>query len=385
MRLAGVLITLVFLALASSHAVAEKPLEPTLLEDAAAGNAPVGHVVTLGPAAVDPEGLRGRIHRVVAGDTLWEISKAYLGTAWVWPSVWQENGSIENPHLIRPGDRIWISKNRMRIVTRAEAEAWTTGEVTAIAPGPIRSAQPHPADSAARDAEVVVQQPDRIGFLSNRALAGASSIVDSPELRTWLAERDRVYVGLGEGAVEVGDQFLIFREPEAVRGLQSSKPIGYHVNVLGWLEVSEVRESSAVAFIRESYSEIQRGNRITPRGVPPKRVSFQEAPEGGVTGHVVFIPGKRSVMGTRDTVYIDRGTKQGLASGMVLEVFETGRVQTDAVRSASVRTPDHVVADLVVISTQPDSAVALVTHTTRELEVGNSFRTRALPNKIAGL
>ena len=385
MRRAGVLITLVFLALASSHAVAEKPLEPTLLEDAAAGNAPVGHVVTLGPAAVDPEGLRGRIHRVVAGDTLWEISKAYLGTAWVWPSVWQENGSIENPHLIRPGDRIWISKNRMRIVTKAEAEAWTTGEVTAIAPDPIRSAQPHPADSAARDAEVVVQQPDRIGFLSNRALGGASSIVDSPELRTWLAEQDRVYVGLGEGAVEVGDQFLIFREPEAVRGLQSSKPIGYHVNVLGWLEVSEVRESSAVAIVRESYSEIQRGNRITPRGVPPKRVSFQEAPEGGVTGHVVFIPGKRSVMGTRDTVYIDRGTKQGLASGMVLEVFETGRVQTDAVRSTSVRTPDHVVADLVVISTQPDSAVALVTHTTRELEVGNSFRTRALPNKIAGL
>ena len=43
---------------------------------------------TLGPWAVDENGNVGRIHTVVPGDTLWDISSAYLGTAWVWPAIW---------------------------------------------------------------------------------------------------------------------------------------------------------------------------------------------------------------------------------------------------------------------------------------------------------
>ena len=62
--------------------------------------------IELGPMGYDEEGQPGRIHVVVPGDTLWDISDAYLGTPWVWPSVWRENQGIENPHLIFPNDKI---------------------------------------------------------------------------------------------------------------------------------------------------------------------------------------------------------------------------------------------------------------------------------------
>ncbi|HET6305202.1 MAG TPA: LysM peptidoglycan-binding domain-containing protein, partial [Myxococcota bacterium] len=65
--------------------------------------------VTLGPLGYDSKGRPGRVHLVVPGDTLWDISEAYLATPWVWPSIWQDNGEIENPHRIYPGDRIWIT------------------------------------------------------------------------------------------------------------------------------------------------------------------------------------------------------------------------------------------------------------------------------------
>ena len=78
---------------------------------------------SLGQVGYDSEGRPGRIHVVERGDTLWDISDAYLGTPWVWPSIWTDNRNIEDPHLIHPEDRIWITDSEMRVVSRAEAEA----------------------------------------------------------------------------------------------------------------------------------------------------------------------------------------------------------------------------------------------------------------------
>ena len=46
------------------------------------------------------------------------------------------------------------------------------------------------------------------------------------------------YLGLGDGEVFVGDQFSIFREIEPVYDVGSRRKLGYHVDILGWLEVS---------------------------------------------------------------------------------------------------------------------------------------------------
>ena len=83
--------------------------------------------VTLGPVGVDAEGRVGRVHTVRTGDTLWDVSNAYLGTAWVWPSVWNDNDDILNPHLIMPGERLWISSTEIRRISDAEADEYLAG------------------------------------------------------------------------------------------------------------------------------------------------------------------------------------------------------------------------------------------------------------------
>ncbi len=68
------------------------------------------------------DGEKGYIHLIVRGDTLWDISNHYLGTPWIWPSVWNENEYIANPHLIYPKEEVWISERLMRKLTPEEAE-----------------------------------------------------------------------------------------------------------------------------------------------------------------------------------------------------------------------------------------------------------------------
>ncbi len=89
-------------------------------------------------------------------------------------------------------------------------------------------------------------------------------------------------------------------------------------------------------------------------------------------------------MGTLDPVYIDRGSKHGLHPGSELEVVEGGRAVQDAVRRSSVKTPTRVIGGMVILATQEESALAVVTHARRELERGDAVRSLP-PEEVAGL
>ena len=45
---------------------------------------------------------------VKKGDTLWGISGMYLQKPWLWPELWDVNPQIDNPHLIFPGDELYL-------------------------------------------------------------------------------------------------------------------------------------------------------------------------------------------------------------------------------------------------------------------------------------
>jgi len=47
-------------------------------------------------------------HKVIKGDTLWDITKAELSNPFLWPKVWKENPQIANPDLIYPDQTIKI-------------------------------------------------------------------------------------------------------------------------------------------------------------------------------------------------------------------------------------------------------------------------------------
>ncbi len=369
----------------AAEAVADPAPEPSTAAEPARSAPREKHVVRLGPVGYDAAGLPGRVHTVAGGDTLWDVSDAYLGTPWVWPSIWYENESVDNPHLILPGDKLWVTPTVIRRVTDAEAEALLAGAPAQGGPASMDGVAVTYADAPAsgpRAPTVRYAWRESVGLVSSEALDGAASLVDSPQERTWLGTMDPVNVGLGAGEVETGDQFLVFRAKERVFDPDDGQPLGWHVNVLGWIEIVEVNEETALAEVRMAFSEMRLGDRLWPRELLPHEIELRASPPD-VDGRIVLLADKRMSNGDNDVVFLNRGRADGLEVGSTLEVYRpVGKVRDPArvkkglvfERTAKVKVPARVVATLVVVRTFDESAAAIVRDTTTDINIGDRVR-----------
>ena len=411
-------------SLAESEMQAAAPTADDVAEEAPVeirGSTIVVNGVTLGPVGIDADGVVGRVHTVRSGDTLWDVSNAYLGTAWVWPSVWKENLEIANPHLIEPGDRLWISSTEIRAISEEEADAYLSGGGSLEEPVSEEVAGELPADFDPDSMEdfpaeedefaeidefeeeemdqlpvglpdddvqgnetgrvIRVSMRENMGFVSDTQLEAATSILGTTSEKRNLSMLDTIYFGIGEGEVEVGDQFTFFRNITDVRSPSTRELIGYHVDILGWAEVIEITGESCVAVIRSSVSPTVKGDRAMPRYQPPADIKVKY-PQEDMEGEIAFLPASRTLMGTTDYVFVDVGATQGVEIGTDLEVFDPGQPELDNTRDEMVLTPDRVIADLIVVTVQEESSVAYIAHTRRELAIGDSVRgaTRDFPS-----
>jgi len=348
-----------------------------------------------GIAAADESGTQGRIHVVVSGDTLWDISKAYLGTPWVWPSIWKDNPRIVNPHRISPGDKIWISEHEMRRLTDAEAtrmmaahsaasnesESSAQPEVAPPSPEPVPAAmesEPNPVPTETSNVllKMAFKARDKRGLLGVQNIESAPKIVESSFPSLFLTEGHEVFIEFGEkDGAKVGDQFDIVREQAVVRDPGSGRTLGHYVERLGVLEIREVGENVSTAMILAARREITRGDRILPRLDDPAEILITKA-MSSVQGKVVYLPDEHTVSASPDIVFLDRGLDDGLEVGNLLDVVRTGGIQYGSTTSYKrFPLPDEVVAQLVVLSTGPTAAMAYVAYAEDALAVGDRFQT----------
>ncbi|MEN9464035.1 MAG: hypothetical protein RL217_216 [Pseudomonadota bacterium] len=307
-------------------------------------------------------------------DTLWDIAGKYTSSPWEWPEIWYVNPQIENPHLIFPGDEISLiqvdGKQRVTVTVRGEAS-----NTVKLKPGariePIEAAIPAIPQDAIRS------------FLRNNRIVTAQELDSAPRVLAGLDER--LLFGAGEKLYARGNfgttapAYGVYRQGQLYRDPSTNEVLGLEAVELGSGRVLAQQDDIVTLQLDRTNQQVAIGDVLLSNAEGDLNTTyFPKAPAKAVSGRIIASASGMTNIGQFDIVVLNRGEREGLEKGAVLQVSKAGAVVYDRKAGDKVRLPSEQAGTIMVFRTTEKLAYALVLRTSRVLSVGDTFENPAL-------
>lgn len=314
---------------------------------------------------------------VRGGDTLWEISSAFLGNPYYWPRLWSINEYITNPHWIYPSNRIVFRMGTLIEPPSVELESGRDGYT--VEGLDYTGVEAECGPDLRFDTHLIASKYSAPAFLRRkRHLEVFGTVEKARPGRVLLAENDLVYIKVDDpDAFECGDILAAFRPVnKRVRHPKIRRQkYGNVYRILGDLKVVHKNGDYLSAIVRESFIEIVRGDMVGP----PMPVTVEldvDPPTGDLDGTIVArMSSEKTLASIGETVFIDRGRADGVRVGNSFYVIER-RDEVLDLRKPDMDLPPSVIGRIVVVRVDDYSATAVVTDANRSLPDGAEITTR---------
>jgi hypothetical protein len=330
------------------------------------------------------------VYVIKSGDTLWGLSERFLNDPYYWPHFWARNPEITNPHIIKPGQKVYVYPDRIELVPPGAAPqlAAPTESAPVVAP-PAETAVAHgeepapqepsaeattsvepktiaPAPQPAR--KVYSEQPRTLtytvngseGFILEKKHRPAGYIIATDHNRAIVGEDDIVYTDIGsERGGKAGARFDIFQRMEPISHPNSNVIVGYKVMPLGTLQLTEMMDESSRAIILKSFREIGPGAYLIPAKERQRQITLQPT-DRDLIGTIVDSKNGSEGIGEGDIAYLDLGREQGVQIGNLLYVVRDVKIDQRNLEGPAPELPVDLIGALVVVARGDNTCTALV-------------------------
>ena len=307
------------------------------------------------------------------GDTLWDIASTFLQDPWYWPEVWYVNPQVENPHLIYPGDvlALVMIDGRERITNVRASTYRLSPQIRSTPLTETVTSIPYESVSAFLSRGMVLERgeaedlPYVLSSRGNHLVAAAGNDI---YVRGGVAQTP----GTRYSVVHVGDELV---DPD------DGRTIGYQGIFIGEGVMSRGGDPATVS-LTDTNRETKAGDRLVPETVDIPLNFFPKAPDSTVDGRIISVVDGVSRIGQYQVVVINRGTRDGLAPGDVLTVWQAGDVVRDRFAGAFTRVsggervtlPDEEAGTVMVFKVYDRIGYGLVMEATEEIRVLDAVR-----------
>lgn len=305
------------------------------------------------------------VYVVREGDTLWGIASMFLEAPWMWPEIWEINPQVDNPHLIFPGDEIYLVwvEGRPRLRVR-RGDASRTVKLT-----PQMRIEP-------LDRAIPVISLEDIGpwlrghrIVLPEVLDAAPYVIAGEQRHLLSSAGDRLYA---RGSLPEGETgFGIYRSGQVFVDPDSQEVLGLEAKDIGSARLRDLHEEDINQFeVTRVIEEVRNKDRLLPNETREISASFQpRAPDGRVSGVMLAVDSGVTQIGTMDVVAINRGTREGIEEGYVLAIYQKGEIVRDEITNEKVRIPDVRAGLLMVFRTFEKMSYGIVLKSNRPLAV----------------
>jgi hypothetical protein len=319
-----------------------------------------------------------KVHRIVKGDTLWDLAGSYMRDNYLWPKIWEANQYVLDSHWIYPGDPLVIPP--LPVVVPEVAQAGPAPAAPALpdasdlppalpddsaraleAPIPVvPEMEAEPEEPEPQLARAEPQPPAAAPELEpeEEPLPPPSAVHEVDiECSEWIVRKFKKpdlkvhgledahgisptvgdYVLLNRGAehdIQPGAEFVLVRPGAVVENPITGRNVGVDIRPRGRVRVVLVHPKSATAEVLSACEEIEVGDFLIPyepRQAPYvinqdfNRLAYQ--PSGKKMGHIVLandstqvvrgeaVTGNISLVAAGMVVQIDLGARDGIQPG----------------------------------------------------------------------
>lgn len=306
-------------------------------------------------------------HIVVKGDTLWDISGKFLKKPWRWPEIWRLNkDQIKNPHLIYPGDIVWLDLSdgnpRLRlgkpVSGRLQPKVYEKAIGENIPSIPASAIEPFISQPL-----IVTEETEK-----NSAL-----IVATQEDRVMLGNGDTAYVsGIPDASVL---KWHVFRPGKPLTDPETGKVVAREAFFLGNAQLERPGEPATLR-ITLAKEEITRGDWLQPAPEQQIVAYVPRQPENEIRAQIMSIYGAVNEGGAGSVITLNRGEAEGVELGHVVALFRkrTAMHLDEDVKRQVTTIPEERYGLAFVFRTFEHVAYALVIESSKSVIVGDAAR-----------
>lgn len=314
-------------------------------------------------------------YTVREGDTLWDIASTFLNDPWYWPEVWYVNPQVENPHLIYPGDVLaLVTIDGRDRITIAQGSAYRLSPQARITPLE-ETIQTIPYEQiAAFLTRGVVLEKDELETLPY--------ILATREDHIIAAAGNEVYVRGGAPSA-AGTRYSVVHVDEELIDPDDGKTVGFQAIYVGEGVMSRGGDPATVA-LTDSSREALLGDRLIAAAQDMPLNFFPKSPDYEIDGRIISVVDGVSLIGQYQVVVVNRGSRDGLAPGDVLDVFQTGQTVKDrfagggflsaSTGGETVKLPDEQAGTVMMFKVYDRIGYGLVMEATSAIRVLDSVK-----------
>ena len=348
------------------------------------------------PAVFPAQGAKPSAHTVKKGDTLWEVSRAYLGDPFLWPQIYKLNTDVvEDPHWIYPGEVLKLAATPGQTAVPAQDTPPPARAEEPPAPLPQQEVvdTPPPSTPIQVVGETRIQEQGMELFRRHRVQNVANAFATYREVKFRPVRSGEFFSGgfLTEGetfsfgsllgpvtpeqietararaAVQLYTEVAIAPPDGASYGVgdlllvadRREGPVGYGdiIAPMGLIKVTGNNGSQAVGDVVAVYGPIREGQVVLPaeKFNDPGPAQYQKVSDG-VEGHVLVARDLRELRLPQQVLFLDIGKRDGVGLG---DLFEARRAPGPQPR-ASANAVDEVMVTLQVIHVRDRTATVTV-------------------------
>ncbi|SIQ91893.1 LysM peptidoglycan-binding domain-containing protein [Marinobacterium stanieri] len=302
---------------------------------------------------------------VVKGDTLWDISGRFLRSPWRWPEVWNVNPQIDNPHLIYPGDVIYLT--------------WVDGQPRLSLRRGVRKLSPQVRVQQLEQPIPAIPLRDISSFLNENRVVQDDTLITAPYVIGGRNESiiagagDRVYAR-GQRIDEDIDQQSLYRPARQYTHPVTGELLGYELYKVADALVRAEEGDILTLDLTKTREEVRTRDRLLPNDTSRIESVFYPKPGPAIEDALIIdVLGGVAKIGQFDAVALSFGDQEGVEPGHVFAIYKKGEMVKDPVNGEMVKLPDEHAGELMVFKTFERVSYGLVMDATNVISVGDSL------------